>query len=158
MKVNRGKILLTIFLAAAPGLAAAQTYGSPITLEQARKAYAAADAEARKNSWPMTIVILDSGCNPVLMQKADGAQLAAPQMAQEKAYTACAFQRSTKSLQDALAKGGDGLRYLSYPRVLAGEGGVPIILDGKIVGAIGVSGSSGPNDGQVAKAGLDALK
>jgi glc operon protein GlcG len=138
--------------------AQAQAYGAPITLEQARKAYAAADAEARKNKWAMTVVILDSGCNPVLMQKADGAQIAAPLVAHEKAYSACAYKRSTKALQDTLAKGGDGLRYTTFPRMIAADGGLPIILEDKIIGAIGVSGAAGPDDARVAQAGIDALK
>jgi uncharacterized protein GlcG (DUF336 family) len=135
----------------------AQVYGAPITLEQARKAYAAADAEARKNNWAMTVVIIDSGCNPVLMQKAD-AQIAAPLIAQEKAYSACAYNWPTKALQDTLAKGGDGLRYTTFPRMIAADGGLPIIVDGKIIGAIGVSGAAGPDDARVAQAGIDALK
>ena len=138
--------------------AQAQAYGPPITLEQARKVYAAADAEARKNNWAMTIVILDSGCNPVLMQKADGSQIAAPLVAQEKAYSACAYKRSTKALQDTLAKGGDGLRYTTFPRMTAAEGGLPILAEGRIIGAIGVSGASGPDDGRVAQAGIEVLK
>jgi uncharacterized protein GlcG (DUF336 family) len=137
--------------------AQAQAYGPPITLDQARKVYAAADAEARKNNWTMTIVILDSGCNPVLMQKADGSQIAAPQVAQEKAYSACAYKRSTKALQETLAKGGDGLRYITFPRMTAAEGGLPILAEGRIIGAIGVSGASGPDDGRVAQAGIDVL-
>ncbi len=138
--------------------AQAQAYGPPITLDQARKVYAAADAEARKNNWAMTIVILDSGCNPVLMQKADGSQIAAPQVAQEKAYSACAYKRSTKALQETLAKGGDGLRYITFPRMTAAEGGLPILAEGRIIGAIGVSGASGPDDGRVAQAGIEVLK
>ena len=138
--------------------AQAQAYGPPITLEQARKVYAASDAEARKNKWAMTVVILDSGCNAVLMQKADDAQIAAPLVAQEKAYSACAYKRPTKALQDTLAKGGDGLRYVTFPRMIAADGGLPIVLDGKIIGAIGVSGSAGPDDARVAQAGIDALK
>jgi uncharacterized protein GlcG (DUF336 family) len=138
--------------------AQAQAYGAPITLEQARKAYAAADAEARKNNWAMTVVIVDSGCNPVLMQKADGAQLASPVVAQDKAVTACSYKRPTKVLQEQLAKGGDGWRYLTFPRMIAADGGFPIVMDGKIVGAIGVSGAAGPDDARVAQAGIDALK
>ncbi len=138
--------------------AQAQAYGPPITLDQARKVYAAADAEARKNNWAMAIVILDSGCNPVLMQKADGSQIAAPQVAQEKAYSACAYKRSTKALQDALAKGAADWRYLTFPRMIAADGGHPIVVDGRIIGAIGVSGASGPDDGRVAQAGIDVLK
>jgi glc operon protein GlcG len=139
-------------------LAQAQAYGPPITLDQAKKVMAAAEAEAVKNKWSMTIVILDSGCNPVMMHKADGAQMAAPQVANEKAYTACAYKRPTKALQDALAKGAADWRYLTFPRMIAADGGHPIVFDGKIVGAIGVSGASGPDDSRVAQAGIDALK
>lgn len=153
-----GRFGLGGLLLAFAGAALGQAYGPPITLEQARKVYAAADAEARKNNWAMTIVILDSGCNPVLMQRADNSQIAGPLVAQEKAHSACAYKRSTKVLQETLAKGGDGLRYATFPRMIAAEGGLPIIVDGRIIGAIGVSGSAGPDDGQVAKAGADALK
>lgn len=145
-------------LCAATTLAYAQAYGTPITLEQAKKVMAAAEAEARKNNWSMTIVILDSGCNPVMMQKADGSQIAAPQVAHDKAYTACAYKRPTKALQDALAKGAADWRYLTFPRMIAADGGLPILVDGKIVGAIGVSGASGPDDARVGQAGIDALK
>ena len=150
-------ITLGVLLSVATA-AQAQAYGPPITLDQARKAYAASDAEARKNNWAMTVVIVDSGCNPVLMQRADGSQLAAPVVAQDKAMTACSYKRSTKALQEQLAKGADGWRYLSFPRMIAAEGGLPIVVDGKIIGAIGVSGSSGPDDARVAQAGIDALK
>ena len=145
-------------LCAVVTLAQAQAYGPPITLDQAKKGMAAAEAEAKKNNWNMTIVILDSGCNPVMMQRADGAQLAAPQVAHDKAYTACAYKRPTKALQDALAKGAADWRYLTFPRMIAADGGLPIVMDGKIIGAIGVSGSAGPDDARVAQAGIDALK
>jgi uncharacterized protein GlcG (DUF336 family) len=149
---------LAASLLGAATLAQAQAYGPPISLEQAKKVMAGAEAEAAKNKWSMTIVILDSGCNPVMMQRADGAQLAAPQVAHDKAYTACAYKRPTKALQDALAKGAADWRYLTFPRMIAADGGHPILVDGKIVGAIGVSGASGPDDSRVAQAGIDALK
>ena len=152
------RIVCTASLCAAATLAQAQAYGPPITLDQAKKVMAAAEAEAVKNKWSMTIVILDSGCNPVMMHKADGAQIAAPLVAQEKAYTACAYKRSTKALQDALAKGAADWRYLTFPRMIAADGGHPIVMDGRIVGSIGVSGASGPDDSRVAQAGIDALK
>ena len=145
-------------LCAAATITQAQVYGPPITLEQAKKVVAGAEAEARKNNWNMTIVILDSGCNPVMMQKADGSQIAAPQVAHDKAYTACAYKRPTKALQDALAKGAADWRYLTFPRMIAAAGGLPIIADDKIIGAIGVSGSAGPDDARVGPAGIDALK
>lgn len=149
---------LAVSLLGAATLAQAQAYGPPITLEQAKKVMAGAEAEAVRNKWSMTIVILDSGCNPVMMQRGDGAQLAAPQVAHDKAYTACAYKRPTKALQDALAKGAADWRYLTFPRMIAADGGHPIVIDGKIAGAIGVSGSSGPDDSRVATAGIEALK
>ena len=152
------RVALAAVLFSAAGLAQAQAYGSPITLEQAKKAMAGAEAEASKNKWAMTIVILDSGCNPVMMHKADDAQVAAPQVAHDKAYTACAYKRPTKALQDALAKGAADWRYLTFPRMIAADGGLPIVIDGKIVGAIGVSGATGPDDARVGQAGIDALK
>lgn len=158
MTKSGANFLCGALLLALASTAQAQAYGAPITLDQARKVYAAADAEARKNNWAMTIVVVDSGCNPVLMQKADGAQVASPLVAQDKAFTACAYKRPTKALQDTLAKGAEGWRYLTFPRMIAADGGLPIIVDGKIIGAIGVSGASGPDDAQVAKAGVDALK
>lgn len=148
----------TITFCAAATLAQAQAYGPPITLEQAKKVMAGAEAEAAKNKWAMTIVILDSGCNPVMMHKADGSQMAAPQVAQEKAYTACAYKRPTKALQDALARGAADWRYLTFPRMITADGGHPIVVGGVIVGAIGVSGATGPDDSRVAVAGIDALK
>ena len=142
-------------LGAAATLANAQAYGAPITLDQAKKVMAAAEAEAKKNNWSMTIVILDSGCNPVMMQKGDGAQIAAPQVAHDKAYTACAYKRPTKALQDALAKGAADWRYLTFPRMIAADGGHPIVVDGKIIGAIGTSGGA---DDAVSRAGANAVK
>jgi glc operon protein GlcG len=150
--------LLAAAMLLTPALAQAQAYGVPISLEQAKKAMAAAEGEAARNKWAMTIVIVDSGCNLVMMQKADGAPVSAPQVAQEKAYTACAYKRPTKALQDTLAKGADGWRYLTFPRMIAADGGHLIVVDGKIVGAIGVSGATGPDDSRVAQAGVDALK
>ncbi|MGH8679972.1 MAG: GlcG/HbpS family heme-binding protein [Burkholderiales bacterium] len=144
---------------ASSGAALAQSYGPPITLDQARKAYAAAEGEAvRMNKGAVTIAILDSGCNLVLLQKGDNTQLASPMVAQEKAWAACAYRRPTKVLQDALAKGGDGLRYLQFHRMVAADGALPIVVDGKIIGAIGVSGLTGAEDGQIARAGAAAVK
>jgi len=157
LKLASSAVITVSAMGVAPAVLA-QAYGVPITLEQARRVYAAADAEAVKNKWAMTIVILDAGCNPVLMQKADGAQIAAPLVAQEKAYSACAYKRPTKALQDTLAKGGDGLSYTTFPRMIAADGGLPIVVEGKIIGAIGVSGAAGPDDARVAQAGIDALK
>jgi glc operon protein GlcG len=152
-------VVTACLIVALPGAARAQNYGPPITLEQARKVYATAEAEAtRMAKGAVTIAILDSGCNLVLLQKGDNTQLASPMVAQEKAWAACAYRRPTKVLQDALAKGGDGLRYLQFHRMVAADGAVPLIADGRIIGAIGVSGLAGSDDGQIAQAGAAALK
>ncbi|MDH4175918.1 MAG: heme-binding protein [Betaproteobacteria bacterium] len=150
--------IAAVLLCTAPAVALAQPYGAPITLDQARKAYAAGEAEARKNKWSVAIAMLDSGCNLVLMQKMDNTQIAAPMVAQDKAWAACGYRRNTKVLQDALAKGAEGWRYLQFHRMVAADGGLPIIVDGKIIGAIGVSGVAGHQDAEVAKAGAEALQ
>lgn len=146
-------------LLAAAGAAKAQTpYGPPITLEQARKVYAAAEAEAKRNNWPVAIAILDSAGSVVLLQKMDNTQLASPEIARQKAWSAFAYRRPTKVFQDGLAAGGAGLRILRLEGAVPVEGGLPIVVDGKIIGAIGVSGVTSEQDGQVAKAGAEALK
>lgn len=131
-------------------------YGAPITLDAAKKIIAAAEAEAKKNNFTMVITILDPGANIVAMERMDGTQLGSIDVAAGKASTAVKFKRATKVMQDALAAGGDGLRFLSLP-VTAVEGGELLISGGKIVGSIGVSGGSSAQDGQVARAGVAAL-
>jgi len=129
-------------------------YGAPITLEAAKTAMAAAEAEAQKNKWGVSIAIVDSGANLVMLHRLDNAQLASVRLAEEKARTAVEFRRPTKLLEDAVAGGGVGLRVLTFGASLA-EGGVPIMSGGRIIGAIGVSGVASHQDAQVAKAGAD---
>lgn len=138
--------------------AAAQQYGAPITLEQARKAMAASEAEARKNNWNVAISIVDSGGHLVLFQRLDTTQYGSVDVATEKAKGSVAFRRPTKAFQDLIAQGGVNLRLLNITGD-AGvfEGGVPIVVDGKIIGAIGVSGVTSQQDAQIAQAGVDAL-
>ena len=133
-------------------------YGLPITLENARKAAAPALAEAVKNNWNVAVAIVDPGGNLVYYEKMDNTQLGSASVAIDKAKTAAAFKRPTKAFQDALAAGGDGLRILGLKGVTPVEGGIPLVLDGKIVGAIGVSGATSAQDAQCAKAGADAVK
>ena len=106
----------------------------------------------------MVIVILDSGGNVVMMQRMDGTQFGSVEVARDKAWSAVAFRRPTKVFEDAVAQGGANLRLLRLNGASPIEGGIPIMADGKIIGAIGVSGGTAPQDGQVAKAGIDALK
>lgn len=131
-------------------------YGPPISLAVARKAMAAAEAEANKNGWPVAISIVDSGGNPVMLVRLDNAQLSSTRIAEAKARTAVEFRRPTKALEDAVASGGVGLRVLTFGASLA-EGGVPIMSAGKIVGGIGVSGVASHQDAQVAQAGAVAV-
>jgi len=133
-------------------------YGLSINLESAKKAVAAAVAEARKNNWNMAVAIVDPGGYLVYFEKMDGTQTGSVDLSIEKARTAALFRRPTKVFQDGVAVGGEGLRLLRLTGAIPIDGGVPIIVDGKLIGGIGVSGGSGEQDGQVAKAGAEAVK
>jgi glc operon protein GlcG len=133
-------------------------YGPPITLEQAKKVMAAAEAEAHKNKWSVVISVLDSGGHLVAMQRLDGTQLGSIEAARQKAYSAVLYRRPSKVFEDGVAQGGINLRVLKLEGASPFEGGVPIMVGGQIVGAIGVSGMTSAQDGQVARAGADALK
>jgi len=132
-------------------------YGPPITLDAAKQAMSGAEGEAEKNKWPVVIVILDSGGNIVMLHRRDDAQLSAIATAEGKARTALFFKRSTKLLDEVVSGGGAGMRYLALKDFVPLEGGIPIVIDGKIVGAIGVSGVLSAQDTQVARAGIDAI-
>ena len=133
-------------------------YGAAITLEQAKKVMAGAEAEAVKNKWNVVIAILDSGGNVVALHRMDGAQWGSVEVAREKAYSAVAFRRPTKAFEDAVGQGGVNLRVLRLPGASPLEGGLPIVVDGKLVGGIGVSGVTAPQDAQIGRAGIEALK
>ena len=151
-------VVLALMLATTALCVRAQGYGSPITLEQARKVMAAAEAEARKSNLNLSIAIVDTGGHMVLMQRMDGAFFASAKVASDKAWSAAAYRRPGKALQDRLATGGAEIRILRLRGASPIEGGDPIVADGKVVGAIGVSGGSGEQDGQVSRAGAGALK
>ncbi len=142
------------------GAAQAQVpqYGANVNLEQARKVLAAAIADARKQNLPMAVAIVDNAGQLVAFERMDNTQTASVLVAQDKAMAAAMYRRPTKALQDALAAGGAGLRIITLRGATAVEGGLPIVIDGKIIGGIGVSGASSEQDGVVAKAGLDGLK
>ena len=131
-------------------------YGLSIGVEQAKKAMVAAEAEARKNNWQVVISIVDTGGHQVMLQRLE-AQNASVDIAIGKARTAVNFRRPTKALEDSLAANGSALRILAVPGVMPLQGGLPIIVDGKIIGGIGVSGVTAAQDEMVAKAGTDAL-
>ena len=132
-------------------------YGAAITLEQAKKVMAGAEAEAAKNKWPVVITILDSGGNMMMVHRLDNAQFGSVDISREKAKSAVALRRPTKVFQDLIAQGGANLRLLNIGYSVL-EGGIPIIAGGKVIGSIGVSGVTSQQDAQIAQAGIDALK
>jgi uncharacterized protein GlcG (DUF336 family) len=133
-------------------------YGMSVTIDTAKKAAAAALAEARKNNWTMAASVVDTAGDLVYFEKLDGTQAASTIIAVDKARSAVRFKRPTKALQDVLAAGGEGLRFLALQGAVPVEGGIPLVMDGKIVGAIGLSGGTSAQDGQCAKAGADVVK
>ena len=132
-------------------------YGHSITLEQAQKISAAAQAEALRNNWLMVVSVMDTGGHLVLLERMDNAQFGSVQVAQDKARSAVAFRRPTKAFHDMVAAGGEGLRILVMSGAVPIDGGLPIIVGGAVIGGIGISGGTSAQDGQVAQAGLAAL-
>ncbi len=132
--------------------------GQAINLENAKKAAAAALAETRKNGWLMAVAVVGPGGYLVYYEKLDNTQLASAEIAIDKARSAALYKRPTKAFQDALEKGGINLRLLALKGAMPLDGGLPIIMDGKLVGAIGLSGDLPQNDAQCAAAGVAALK
>ena len=146
------------------GLAAAAQaqrvpYGEPLSLDQAQKIAHTAEQEARRITQPLgvTIAVHDSGCNLVLLHRMDNTNLGTVQVAQDKSYTACAFRTNTKGAMDRLTAGGAGLIFLQLRGFTAIEGGVPLIVDGKQVGSVGISGGSSEQDNQIATAAAAAI-
>ena len=152
------RLLVALLLVACASVLRAQPYGSPIPLAEAKRILAAAQAEAIKNKWEVCIAIVDGGGHLVAFERMDTTQYGSIDVALEKARSAAAFRRSSKVFQDAVAAGGEGLRMLKLPGGLPIEGGLPLISGGKIIGAIGVSGVTSAQDGQIAAAGVAALK
>jgi glc operon protein GlcG len=144
------------------GVAWAQTapppaYGLPIGLDDAKKAVAAAEAEARNiTPTPYVIAVVDPGGQLIYFEREDNAQLGSVEVAIDKARSAALYRRPTKAFDDALAKGRTAI--LALRGAVPLEGGLPLVAGGKIVGAIGASGGTGTQDGQVAKAGVDTVK
>lgn len=141
---------------AAPAVAQPPAYGPAITLAQARSVAEAAEAEARRNNWNVVIAIVDPGGHLVLLHRLDDTQWASVQVAERKAHSAVGFRRPTQALEDAL-NGPGGMRILALDGATPLQGGLPLLVDGRIVGAIGISGVTGEQDSQIAKAGVSAL-
>ena len=132
-------------------------YGPPITTEQARKAVSAALAEARANNWAMAAALVDPAGILVYFEKIDDTQHASPRIAIDKAKSAALFKRPTKTFQDSVERGGIGLRVTKLRGAVPVEGGVPLVINGQIVGGLGISGGTAEQDGQCAKAATDAM-
>ena len=133
-------------------------YGISVNLEDARKVAAAATAMAEKQKWEMAIAVVDTAGELVYFQRLNGAEYAASEMSVAKAKCAVLYRRPTKAFEDRLAQAGQNLRVLGMAGVVPVDGGVPLVVGGKIVGAIGISGGSSEEDGRVAVAGAAALK
>jgi uncharacterized protein GlcG (DUF336 family) len=133
------------------------SYSNRFNLADARRVVAAAEEEAARHGWPMVIAVVDSGGHLVLQQRLDGAQLGSIRVARQKAETAVLFRRPTRVFEDAIAQGGLHLRLLGMNNLVPLDGGIPLIRDGAVVGAIGVSGMRSDQDALVAQAGADEL-
>jgi glc operon protein GlcG len=157
MRTSRRAIVVAIVSLALTAGAWAQKLADKkgMTLAVAKQLAAAAESEAAKNKFTMVIVVVDDGGNLVYLEKMDETQIGSIEVAQAKAHTAIAFKRPTKVFQDAVAGGNTAI--LKLPGVVATEGGLPLVVDGKIIGAIGVSGGTSAQDSTVAQAAVDAL-
>ena len=132
-------------------------YGTPISLDRAESAIAAAVAEAKKHHWKMNIAVVDSGANLVAFQRMDGAQLASIAVSEHKARTAASFRRETKIFEDAIQLK-QSYYALTLDGIIASRGGIPLIEGGKLIGAIGCSGGTGSQDEVVCKAGAATIR
>jgi len=126
-----------------------------LSMELAKKIAARAEAESKKNNWTMVIAVVDDGGNLVYLERMDGTQIGSIEVAIAKAKSANNYKRPTKAFEDALV--GGRMAILKLPGAMPVEGGIPIMIEGKVVGAIGVSGGLSSQDGEVAKAGIEAM-
>jgi glc operon protein GlcG len=136
----------------------APPYGVSISADAAKKVAAAAIAEAHKNNWSMALAVVDTAGYLVYFERMPETQLGSVQIAMEKAKSAALFRRPTKSFQDTVAAGKEGLRILGLTGAVPVEGGIPLIVDGKLIGAVGASGGTSDQDGHTAQAGANAVK
>jgi glc operon protein GlcG len=137
-------------------LVVTSSYGPPVSLDQAKKIAAGAVVEANKNNWRVCIAIVDTHGFLKYYEMMDDTQTASATVAIDKARTAAMFRRPTKMFEDAIAGGRNALLGMGGATPI--EGGLPIVSNGKVIGAVGVSGLTSPQDAQVAQAGLDSLK
>lgn len=156
MRIRIFVTALVFALMAIAGTASAQfVEKKTVSLALAKKMAAASEAEATKNNWAMVITVVDDGGNIVYIGRMDGAPLGSIDVSQGKAHTALAFRRPSKAFQDLVDQ--NQAHLVTLPHVTAVQGGLPIMLDGKVVGAIGVSGGTSAQDEQCAQAGINAI-
>ena len=141
--------------AVAESMGFSSPYGAPISLERADAAINAAVAEGLKHHWPVNIAVVDSGGNLLAFKRMDGAQLGSIQVSQHKAHAALAFRRETKVFENAIQDG--NVYAMTLDGVIGSRGGIPLVADGKIIGAIGCSGASGAQDEVICKAGAATI-
>ncbi len=154
-------VVLLALVAPAPVMRAQQMtnpYGPSVTLETAKRIGPAALAEARKNGWTMAVAVVDTAGDLVYFERMDNTQLGSIQISMEKARSAARFKRPTRVFEDMLVSGGSGLRALGLIGAIPVQGGIPLIMDGKIIGAVGVSGGTSEQDAQCAKIAADLVK
>lgn len=151
-------LALTLGSSALGAQASPLPYGAPVTIDAAKRASAAAMTVARENNWTIAVAIVDAGGILVYFERMEATPNGSSAVAIDKARSAALFKRPTKSFHDALAAGGEGLRMLRLEGAVPIDGGIPLVIGGKIVGAIGVSGATSAQDGQAAQAGANALQ
>lgn len=137
------------------GLSQAQSYGPDISVDVAKKVAAGTIAECQKNNWRVAVAIVDTHGSLVYFERIDDTQVASTKIAITKASAAATFRRPTRVFADVIAKAGPAI--MTLPGMIASPGGVPIVSGGKIVGAVGVSGVTGDQDEQCAKAGIAGM-
>ena len=147
-------VILLVLIIAVPSTAQL-TSKKALTLEAAKKLAALAESEAMKNKWTMVIVIVDDGGNVMYLERMDNTQIGSIEVAIQKAKTAISFKRPTKTFEERVLTG--KIHLLSLPNAVLVKGGIPIVVDGQYLGAIGVSGGASDQDGAVAKAALDTF-
>jgi uncharacterized protein GlcG (DUF336 family) len=148
-------LLLCALFAASASAQQRPDYGTPVTVDQAKKIAAGIVAECKSNKWNVAVAVADTAGNLVYFERIDNTQTASMDIAILKARAAATYRRPTRAFADAIAKGGPAI--MTLPGIVASPGGVPIMVGGKVIGAVGVSGVTGDQDEQCAKAGLAAM-
>ena len=156
---NLSNIIVAVALSSLATFATAEVtphYGAPVNLDMAKKIAAGAAAEAKKNKWAMAIAVVDTHGMLIYYEMMDDTQTGSAVTSIEKARTAVLYRRPSKDFEQNVADG--RLVVLTVPGATPIEGGIPIVIDGKVIGAVGVSGGASPQDAQCARAGLDTVK